>query len=148
MKIQLYNVTATIAGVTGMRIVREIVASERDPDRLSAMRDVRCKESLETMRDALVGNYQPEHVFALKALALYDFYQQCIDQCDVEIERAVAILNIAQPIPEAPLPIAKHRSKMLSDPNFDVCTAMYQLAGTDLTQIHGIDNCLRFRGFP
>ena len=37
------------------------------------MRDVRCKESLETIRSALVGNYQPEHVFAAKqALALYD----------------------------------------------------------------------------
>ena len=73
-----------------------------------------------------MGNYQPEHVFALKqALALYDFYQQCIDECDVEIERAVAILNIAHSFPAAPLPKAKHRNKMPSDPNFDVRTAMY-----------------------
>jgi len=93
-----------------------------------------------------VGNYQPEHVFALKqALALYDFYQQCIDECDVEIERAVAILNIAHSFPEAPLPKAKHRNKMPSDPNFDVRTAMYQLAGTDLTQIHGIGPFLALR---
>jgi transposase len=146
MNIQLHHVIADITGVTGMRIVRAIVAGERDPDRLAAMRDVRCKESLETIRSALVGNYQPEHVFALKqALALYDFYQQCIDECDVEIERAVAILNIAHPIPDAPLPKAKHRSKMPSDPNFDVRTAMYQLAGTDLTQIHGIGPFLALR---
>lgn len=146
MNIQLHHVIATITGVTGMRIIRAIVDGERDPDKLAAMRDVRCKESIETIRAALVGNYQPEHVFALKqALALYDFYQQCIDECDAEIERAVAGLNIDRPVPEAPLPKAKHRNKLPSDPNFDVRSAMYQLAGTDLTQIHGIGPFLALR---
>ncbi len=108
MNIQLHHVIATITGVTGMRIIRAIVAGERDPDKLAAMRDVRCKESIETIRAALVGNYQPEHVFALKqALALYDFYQQCINECDAEIERAVARLNVDRPVPESPLPKAK-----------------------------------------
>jgi transposase len=146
MNIQLHHVIATITGVTGMRIIRAIVDGERDPDKLAAMRDVRCKESIETIRAALVGNYQPEHVFALKqALALYDFYQQCIDECDAEIERAVAGLNIDRPVPKAPLPKAKHRNKLPSDPNFDVRSAMYQLAGTDLTQIHGIGPFLALR---
>lgn len=146
MNIQLHHVIATITGVTGMRIIRAIVDGERDPDKLAAMRDVRCKESIGTIRAALVGNYQPEHVFALKqSLALYDFYQRCIDECDAEIERAVAGLNIGRPVPAAPLPKAKHRSKMPSDPNFDVRSAMYQLAGTDLTQIHGIGPFLALR---
>lgn len=146
MNIQLHHIIATITGVTGMRIIRAIVAGERDPDKLAAMRDVRCKESIGTIRAVLVGNYQPEHVFALKqSLALYDFYQQCIDECDAEIERTVAGLNVSRPIPEAPLPKAKHRSKMPSDPNFDVRSAMYQLAGTDLTQIHGIGPFLALR---
>jgi transposase len=146
MNIQLHHVIATITGVTGMRIIRAIVAGERDPDKLAAMRDVRCKESIETIRAALVGNYQPEHLFALKqSLALYDFYQQCIDECDAEIERTVAGLNIGRPVPDAPLPKAKHRNKLPSDPNFDVRTAMYQLAGTDLTQIHGIGPFLALR---
>lgn len=146
MNIQLHHVIATITGVTGMRIIRAIVSGERDPDKLADMRDVRCKESLATIRDALVGNYQPEHVFAFKqALALYDFYQQCIDECDVEIERAVAGLNIGKLVPELPLPKAKHRSRLPSDPNFDVRSALYQLTGTDLTQIHGIGPFLALR---
>jgi transposase len=146
MNLQLHHVIASITGVTGMNIIRAIVAGERDPDKLAAMRDVRCKESLETIRGALVGNYQPEHLFALKqALALYDFYQRCIDECDAEIERAVAALNIDRPMPEAPLPKAKHRSKMPSDPGFDVRQALYQLTGTDLTQIHGIGPFLALR---
>ncbi|MDT4787002.1 IS110 family transposase ISWpi13 [compost metagenome] len=146
MNIQLHHVIASITGVTGLRIIRAIVGGERDPDKLAAMRDVRCKESLETIRSALVGNYQPEHVFALRqALALYDFYQQCIDECDLEIERAVAGLNIDKSMPEAPLPKAKLRGRQPSDPNFDVRSALYQLTGTDLTQIHGIGPFLALR---
>lgn len=47
MNIQLHHVIATITGVTGMRIIRAIVAGERDSDKLAAMRDLRCKESVE-----------------------------------------------------------------------------------------------------
>lgn len=146
MNIQLHHVIASITGVTGMNIIRAIVAGERDPDKLAAMRDVRCKESLENIRGALVGNYQPEHLFALKqALALYDFYQRCIEECDAEIERAVAVLNIDRAIPETPLPKPKHRGKMPNAPAFDVRRALYQLTGTDLTQIHGIGPFLALR---
>lgn len=146
MNIQLHHVVATITGVTGMKIIRAIVAGERNPETLAKMRDVRCKESFDTIRNSLVGNYQPEHVFALKqALAQYDFYQQCIDECDTEIERTVALLNVERAMPEAPLPKAKHRTKQPGEPNFDVRSAMYQLAGTDLTQIHGIGPFLALR---
>lgn len=146
MNIQLHHVVATITGVTGMKIIRAIVAGERNPEALAKMRDVRCRESFDTIRNALVGNYQPEHVFALKqALAQYDFYQQCIDECDTEIERTVALLNLERAMPETPLPKAKHRTKQPGEPNFDVRSAMYQLAGTDLTQIHGIGPFLALR---
>lgn len=146
MNLQLQHVISNITGVTGMRIIRAIVAGERDPDKLAALRDVRCRESIATVRNALVGNYQPEHIFTLKqAVALYDFYQEKIEECDQEIERTVARLNLDCPVPGAPLPKAKHRTKQVSDPNFDVRTAMYQLAGTDLTQIHGIGPFLALR---
>ena len=75
MNLQLQHVVSDVTGVTGMRIIRAIVSGQRDPDVLAAMRDVRCRASVATIRAALVGNYQPEHVFALtQALALYDFY--------------------------------------------------------------------------
>jgi hypothetical protein len=125
MNLQLHHVIAAITGVTGMKIIRAIVAGEHDSDKLAAMRDVRCTESVDTIRQALVDNYQPEHVFALKqALALYDFYQHCIDECDVEIERTVAMLNIEGSLPEAPLPKAKRRTKPSHDPNLDVRLAI------------------------
>ena len=74
MNLQLHHVVQGITGVTGMKIIRAIVAGQRDSQVLAEFRDVRCKSSVETIRAALVANYQPEHVFALKqSLALYDF---------------------------------------------------------------------------
>lgn len=146
MNLQLHHVISDITGATGMQIIRAIVAGERNPDVLAEMRDVRCKATIETVRAALVGNYQPEHVFALKqALGLYDFYQQCVAECDIQIEQVVAALNSSRQIPAVPLPKARHRTKQPNEVNFDVRTAMYQLAGTDLTQIHGIGPFLALR---
>lgn len=146
MNLQLHHVISDLTGATGMKIVRAIVAGERDPKTLAQLRDVRCKASAQTICAALSGNYQPEHLFALtQALALYDFYQRCIADCDVQIEAAVEALNATRTIPQAALPKAKHRTKQPNDVNFDVRAAMYQLTGTDLTQIHGIGPFLALR---
>ena len=53
MNLQLHHVVSDITGVTGMRIVRAIVAGERNPDVLATYRDVRCHSSIETIRAAL-----------------------------------------------------------------------------------------------
>src|ERR671916_2955339 len=42
MNVQLHHVVADITGATGMRIIRAIVAGERDPGVLAANRDRRC----------------------------------------------------------------------------------------------------------
>ena len=146
MNLQVHHVLSDITGVSGMKILRAIVAGERDADVLSALIDSRCKASHDVMLAALNGNYQPEHVFALsQALALYDFYQRCVAECDAEIEKAVALMNLSREIPEAPIPKPKHRTKQPNEVNFDVRAAMYQLTGTDLTQIHGIGPFLALR---
>ena len=146
MNLQLHHVIADVTGATGMKIIRAIVEGERDPEVLAAMRDVRCKASTETVRAALVGNYQPEHVFALtQALALYDFYQARIVECDAEIERTLAILCEGKVSPEAPLPKPRHRTQQPNAVNFDTRPVLYQLAGVDLTQIHGIGSYLALR---
>lgn len=74
-------------GAIGMKIIGSIVAGERNPEELDRHRDVRCKASVETIRDALVGDYQDDHVFELtRAVALYDFYQTQVKQCAECIE--------------------------------------------------------------
>lgn len=65
MNLQLHHVVSDITGVTGMRIIRAIVNGERDPDVLASYRDRGCRASVETIRQALIGNDREEHIFAL-----------------------------------------------------------------------------------
>lgn len=137
MNVQLHHVVSDITGVTGMKIVRAIVEGVRDPAKLAEHRDIRCKASEETIRDALTGNYRPEHVFALKqAVELWDFFQRKIGECDVEIERTLTALNETRPAPTKALPPVRH-AKARNEPKFDVRPALYTLLGADLSQIHG-----------
>jgi transposase len=137
MNVQLQHVVTDITGVTGMRIIRAIVAGTHTPEKLAEYRDVRCTASLDTIRAALTGNYRPEHVFALRqALELYDFHQSKIAECDTEIEAVLRTLNEERVTPPTPLPNVRH-AKGRNEPRFDARPALYTLLGADLTQIHG-----------
>jgi transposase len=137
MNVQLHHVVTDITGVTGMRIIRAIVAGTRAPDVLAAFRDVRCAASEETIREALTGHYRPEHVFALRhALELYDVHQVKLAECDTEIEAVLRALNDDRPTPAEPLPAVRH-AKSRNEPKFDARPGLYTLLGADLTQIHG-----------
>jgi transposase len=139
MNVQLHHVVQDITGVTGMKIIRAIVAGERNTNVLAEHRDVRCKASTETIREALRGHYQPEHVFELtQALALYDFYQTRVAQCDERIELALKHLQTGVEPPTTPLPAARYRTKQPNGFCFDVRAALYAMLGVDLTQIHGL----------
>lgn len=146
MNLQLHHVVSDITGATGMRIIRAIVAGERSAATLATMRDTRCKSSTETIQSALVGNYQPEHVFALaQALAMYDAYQAQLEICDQQIAQSLQRLSQQKPTPSEPLPKPRHRTRQPNALNFDVRTLLYQLIGVDLTQIHGIGPYLALR---
>lgn len=139
MNLQLHHVVQDVTGVTGMKIIRAIVAGERNAEELARHRDARCKASAETIRDALIGNYQAEHVFELtQAVALYDFYQTQVAQCDERIELALKQLQANVEPVTAPLPAARHRTKQPNSFGFDVRAALYGMLGVDLTQIHGL----------
>lgn len=72
--------------------------------------DARCKESVETIKAALTGNYRPEHVVALRhALEIYDFLHTKIAECDAEVATVLEALNSDRPAPEEPLPIVRHQ---------------------------------------
>ena len=112
MNLQLHHVISDITGVTGMKIIRSIIHGVRDPRQLATLRDVRCKATEETICAALTGNYQPEHLFALEqAVLLYDFYHLRVDDCDEKIEIVLNELNQSTPVPEAPLPKPRHKTR-------------------------------------
>jgi transposase len=146
MNLQLHHVVSDVTGVTGMRIIRAIVAGERNPTKLATMRDTRCKSSPEVIQSALVGNYQPEHVFALaQALAMYDAYQVQLEVCDQQIAQSLLRLSQQKSPPSEPRPKPRHRTRQPNALNFDVRSLLYQLVGVDLTQIHGIGPYLALR---
>jgi transposase len=137
MNVQLHHVVSDITGVTGLRIIRAIVAGTHAPEQLAEYRDVRCAASEATIRQALTGQYRPEHIFALRhALELYDVHQAKIAECDVEVEAVLRALNEVRVTPQAPLPAVRH-AKARNEPKFEARAALYTLLGADLTQIHG-----------
>ena len=138
MNVQLHHVVTDITGVTGMKIMRGIVDGEHDPCSLAKHRDARCKESVETIGEALTGNYRSEHVFALRhALELYDFLQTKIGESDAEIESVLHALNADRLPPAVPMPHVRH-ARGRNEPRFDVRGTLYTMLGVDLSQIHGL----------
>jgi transposase len=141
MHLHLHHVISDVTGVTGMRIIRAIVAGERDPRTLAQYRDYRIKSSQDTIAKALEGDYRPEHVFTLtQSLELYDFTQKQIAHCDQEIERVLSTFD-ALVDPEThplPPPTTAHRQPQRNEPTFDLRTHLYRITGIDLTQVPGL----------
>jgi hypothetical protein len=141
MNIQLTNVLSDITGVTGMNIIRAILAGRQDPHDLAQFRDPRCAKSEEEIAKSLQGNYRREHLFALRqAVELYDFYTAQMTACDREIEQLYASLQAQVDPEQTPLPPAKRSgATSKNSPDYDLRTALYRTAGVDLTAIDGLN---------
>lgn len=142
MNLKLNNVLSDVTGVTGLRIIRDIIAGVRDPEQLAKHRDWRCGKSQAEIAKSLYGDYRLEHVFALQqAVELYDCYTEKLQACDVQIEKLFATFSPQVDLNEHPLPPPTRRpcSPQKNHPKSDLRLALYQLAGVDLTQVDGLD---------
>lgn len=139
MNLRLTSVLSDISGVTGLKIIRAIVAGERNPHKLAEFRDERCAKSEAEIAKSLEGHYRPEQVFVLKqALALYDFYDQQLQGCDLELEKLYQQFEPPEN-PGTPPPTPKQAKRRKNQAYFDLAPALYRLSGVDLTQIDGVD---------
>jgi transposase len=139
MNLKLTSVITDLTGLTGMQIIRVILAGERDPVVLARFRDPRCKSTQTEIAKALTGNYQPEHLFALRqAVEGLDFYTGQLAACDAEIEAHYAVFQPQVDLQEQPLCAEKRRHRP-NHPDYDLRSHLYLTAGVDLTAIHGID---------
>lgn len=88
MNVKLHDVISQLTGVSGMAVVRAILAGERDPERLLALCDVQIRRAkADRVRESLRGTWAPEHLFALRqAVQIWDLYQVQIADCDREIQ--------------------------------------------------------------
>jgi transposase len=139
MNLKLTTVLGDVTGVTGLKIIRAIVAGERDPRVLAQLRDRRCKRAAAEIATALAGRYRPEHVTELSlCLKMWDSYQTVIAELDRTIDAHLKTMRRAAALP--PLPAkTRVRGRKPHDPGFDVREALYRATGVDLTAIEGID---------
>ena len=139
MNVRLTNVLSDITGVTGLKIIRAILAGERNPHKLAQLRDERCKKSEAEITKSLEGHYKREHLFALKqALELYDFYDHQLQACDAELEAMYQEVDPPED-PGTPPPAPRTQKRRKNQAHFDLSPALYRLTGVDLTQIDGVD---------
>jgi len=138
MNVKLTEVVSDIVGVTGMKIIKDIVRGVRDPRRLAKHRHEKCKATEAQIASALYGNWRKEHLFALtQALQMYEFYQRQMRACDAEIEtclRGLADKSKGAKLPPSSRPLDRRRNA----PRFGARALLFRMAGVDLTVIEGI----------
>jgi transposase len=84
MNIKLHDAISSLTGVSGLAVIRAILAGERDPQVLLSLcaDQIRLRKA-ERVIESLRGTWKGEHLFALRqALAGWEFYQQRIRECD------------------------------------------------------------------
>lgn len=137
MNIKLDKVISDVMGKTGQKIIRAIVAGERDPEVLASMRDGRVKASKDEIERSLKGTWREEHLFSLKqALKLYDSYAETIAECDERLAQVLTTLALHDAPESAPSKVGKGRQVAQE---YDLRTALIRACGVDLTAIPGID---------
>lgn len=99
MNIKVHDVISDLGGVSGQRVVRAILAGERNAEVLLSL----CEQSIlrkkrDRLRDALQGTWARQHLFALKqAWAGWEFSRQLMSECDEEI--AILLREMSDAIP-------------------------------------------------
>jgi hypothetical protein len=141
MNLQLHHVISDITGVTGLTIIEAILAGERNPHTLAALRDGRVKATADTIAKSLVGDYRREHLFTLgQSLAAFRHYQKLIGACDREIAQYLEAFESKEDPPEGSLPKSQDGQKPSDgEPQFDLQSHLYRIFGVDLTCIPGIN---------
>lgn len=136
MNIRLDIAVTDIVGETGLRIIEAILAGQRDPRKLAALRDPRVAKSEGEIADALTGNFKEEQRFIIQEnLAHHRFLQARITETDNRLAAAMATMQNradASTLPEATKPERSRPGSALTRER------LYELLGVDLTQIDGV----------
>ena len=136
MNIKLHDVISSLAGMSGLAVVRAIVAGERSPDALLALCDQQIRRAkADAVKEALRGTWEAEHIFALRqAVQSSDHYQQQIAECDRQIQGVLPPLN--PDLPPLPRPKTPKRGGVNSPDIPKLREILAQMCGgRDLTQL-------------
>jgi transposase len=141
MNVRVHRAVSDIDGVTGMAILRAIVAGERDARKLAKLRDARCHKSEEEIAEQLSGHWREDHLFSLgQGLKMYDSIQERITDYEKEILRKLAEMEReecrGQEVPKVKNP--KKRQAIQRHAEEPMRQALYRMSGVDLTGIDAI----------
>lgn len=143
MNIKFHDVISDLTGVSGLKVVRAILAGERNPVALLALCDCQIqKKKAERVCESLVGTWKEEHLFALRqALAAWEFYRGQIAECDKALEQVLKQLTDSQPPAPEQLPSWGRRSGANSPQIPELRQMLWKLCGgKDPTAIPGISD--------
>lgn len=147
MNIQLPEVLSDVTGVSGMAILRAIVAGERRGEVLAKLRRPGCRRTEQDIIHALTGTWRDEHLFVLEqSLDLYDFYTTKITECDRRLDQQFASMKprfeVEGDLPAAPTSRTKKNSNSKNQPRYNVRAHLVRILGIDLVDIIGISESL------
>jgi transposase len=152
MNLKIHHVFSDLDGVSAQAIIDAILAGERNPAVLAALRDRRCRSSEENIKAALQGDYREEYLFVLRqSQSQWKQHLQALAELDAEIE---AIINrIAPPTdqdgtgpgapkPENPKTKAQVKPLGKNTLRMDVREAAVRFYSVDLGAIDGVGSGL------
>jgi transposase len=143
MNIKIHTVISDILGKTGMRMVKAIIAGEKDPQILATLCDPRIKDPQEEIIKSLQGIWKEEYLFLLEqAVENYEFHQKQIKSCEEKIKhQLIKQVAIKKEGDITCLEETKKKSKAKPKKNqFDFSLSLYliAIAGVDLCKVPGI----------
>jgi transposase len=137
MNVQLQHAISDLTGVTGLAILEAVLAGERDPQKLAALKDHRIKASRDTLAKSLHGDWREEHLFTLRqSHELWQKHQALVTACDEEIARLLARFDSRTAEPPPP-PTDSHRKPQRNQPRFGAREECHRVLGVDLTAVPG-----------
>ncbi|WP_084080969.1 IS110 family transposase [Edaphobacter aggregans] len=149
MNVQLHNALSDIGGTSGQAIIRALLAGQRDPKTLAALRDRRCMASEEEIVHSLQGVWKPDVLFELQqAVDAYDFYRQQMAKCDEQLKQHMALLparrvetlvSSAEPSPTDMSKKSRSRKPQGNEPAFDLGAELERILSVNATTIDGIN---------
>ena len=134
LNVKIHVVISDITGWSGMRIIKAILAGQRDPEQLVELCDAQILQHKRArMVEALRGLWRREHLFALElAVDSYESYQTQIAQCDARIAEVLREISNGKPTPEmGKAKELRHNAILVPD----LRQHMGQIFGKDLTKL-------------
>jgi len=144
MNIKLKEVISQIHGASGIRMIKAILAGNRDGEFLLSLCDERIKKYKgDQILKALEGNYNPTYLFMLQQnMELWEIHQCQIEKIDAEIAKLLDELSMGkEEVATGKVKRVRHHAPKIDG----LHSTMARLYGVDLNCISGMNEYTALR---